>query len=122
MQHTLHLLPLTFYHSSLSVTIIYHHLKSPLFAILQHPAAHTGHLSAAHSTLQITAELDFIREVLSLLLIPPRLEFAHVHASSASVRHQWVAFVFVHIKCLERKAAQREKNCIPWLGIPCEKV
>lgn len=29
---------------------------------------------------------------------------------------------FLHIKCLERKATQREKNCIPWLWVSCRKV
>lgn len=27
-----------------------------------------------------------------------------------------------HIKCLERKAAQREKNCIPWLLLSHQKI
>lgn len=42
-----------------------------MFVITQRPAALTGHLSAAHSTLQTTTELDF-REALSPLPTPPR--------------------------------------------------
>lgn len=84
---------------------------SIMFVIMQRPAALTGHLSAARSTLQITAEQDF-REALSPLPTPPRSAFTpHTPTSHLHESNEWNRNLILRPECLSTTLLYRNSGC-----------